>query len=94
MANTRIYIVESPHGNLLINATSRAAAIAHVARNTLKARIPSQHEVFTLAASGVALECANGAGITDQSRSDLAKSVITMGDEPKTEGVAMEVVDA
>lgn len=84
MANTRIYLVESPRGNHLVNATSRAAAIAHVARSTLKARIPSQHEVFTLAASGVALECANNAQVSDQSRSDLARSVIPI-DNPAEE---------
>ena len=84
MTNARIYIVETPTGSHLINAVSRAAAIAHVARSTLKARIPSQHEVFTLAASGVALECANNDQVSDQSRSDLAQSVIPI-DNPAEE---------
>ena len=80
MTNARIYIVETPTGSHLVNATSRSAAIAHVARSTMKARIPSQHEVFAMAASGVELERANNAPVSDQPRSDLAQSFIEMDD--------------
>lgn len=78
MSNARIYLVETKNGPHLVNAVSRAAAVAHVARSTMSARIPSQHEVFAMASSGVELECAKGAKLTDQSRADLAQSTLEL----------------
>lgn len=52
----RIYVVGSPQGIRLVNATTRQQAIAHVANSTIKAHVASQTDLVELLGKGVAVE--------------------------------------
>ena len=92
----RIYIVETPAGKHLVNAASPAAAMKHVVRGTIKVRIPTPQEIFTLGASGTPLECANDADVSDQSRPHLAQSHLALdgGQERDDREMAQLVAEA
>lgn len=56
--STRIYRVNTETGSRLVRASNRAQALAHVARDTLKADVASQDDLVTLTAQQVQVETA------------------------------------
>ena len=60
-AKTRIYAVNSNGGETvaLVRAKSRAQALAHHARRSFTASLPSQDDLFSAAADGLQIEEAN-----------------------------------
>lgn len=57
-AKTRIYAVSSNNGGTvaLVRAKSRAQALAHHARRSFVASLPSQDDLFEAASNGMAVE--------------------------------------
>ena len=53
---TRIYVVGSPTGIRLVDATTKQQAIAHVAHSTINAHVASQMDLVELLAKGIAVE--------------------------------------
>lgn len=57
-AKTRIYVVEGQDGPRLVDAVTTTAAVAHVAKKTIKARLATQRDLFDAAKAGVEIEVA------------------------------------
>jgi hypothetical protein len=53
---SRIYVVGGPSGIRLVNAASKAQAIAHVANATIHAHVASQTDLVELLAAGAKVE--------------------------------------
>lgn len=56
MSKSRIYLVQIGERQHLVEAVSRAQAVAHIARSTITASIPTQWELVELVSKGVELE--------------------------------------
>ena len=56
---TRIYRTNTPTGSRLVRAANRAQAIAHVARDIIKADVATQDDLIALVAEGVKVEAAS-----------------------------------
>jgi hypothetical protein len=53
---TRIYVVGGPTGIRLVDATTKAQAIAHVANSTIHAHVASQKDLVELLSAGLTVE--------------------------------------
>jgi hypothetical protein len=53
---SRIYVVGSPAGIRLVDATTKQQAVAHVANSTINAHVASQKDLVELLARGVTVE--------------------------------------
>lgn len=58
MSIKRIYAVTTPTGIRLVNATSQAQALAHVARSTFAVAIARPHAIVEAMTAGVKVETA------------------------------------
>lgn len=71
---TRLYKVVTPIRTRLIEAGSRASALLHAASTEILISLPEQHEVYILAKTGVEIEHASHAALSDDERlADIAR---------------------
>lgn len=52
----RIYVVGSPQGIRLVNASNKQQAVAHVANSTIRAHVASQNDLVDLLTKGISVE--------------------------------------
>jgi len=71
---TRIYVVNSNDKDELIEASSKAAAVNHVARGTIKAKVASQFELLALLEGGVTVQKA-GVVFDEQAAEEEAETL-------------------
>jgi hypothetical protein len=53
---SRIYVVGSPAGIRLVDATTKQQAVAHVANSTINAHVASQKDLVELLSAGLTVE--------------------------------------
>lgn len=73
-SKTRLYRVTTPTAVRLIESPSAQRAIAHAANKEILADIPSQREIYELAASGIPIEVVGEGQPSDETRQAAAQS--------------------
>lgn len=71
---TRLYKVVTPLRTRLIEAGSRSSALLHAASTEILVSLPEQQEIYILAKTGVEIEHASHAALSDDERlTDIAR---------------------